>query len=213
METKTITIRVPEETRKRFSDLKKNHVGTVSEFFQQMLDEYSKEKEPEPLPLPQEETEENISDKDTFNELAEESPETKTEPEADQPEPEETTDENQPVKITLELSPVQAFAVRETILNNGFTDDVNEIVNKVDNAIDTSFFGRSIFSGDYKGIFTLMDLDSDDEESINKNIGVALINHFISAIVFGPGDLNTPVSQNMLKVFLQEQKADEPEED
>jgi len=209
METKTISIRVTEEDKERFFDMKnKSNAGTSSEFFQQLLDNSSKEREPvpEPLPLPQEEAEENIFDKDTFNELAEESPETKTEPG-------QTTDDNQPVKITLELSPVQAFAVRETILNNGFTDDVNEIVNKVDNAIDTSFFGRSIFSGDYKGIFTLMDLDPDEEESINKNIGVALINHFISAIVFGPGDLNTPVSQNMLKVFLQEQKADEPEED
>ena len=83
----------------------------------------------------------------------------------------------------------------------------------MDEAIDTSVFGNSLYSGMYKGIFTPMDIDIDNMESINKNICTALINHFISSIVFGPSDLYTPVSQNDLKVFIQEQDADESEEE
>ena len=112
--------------------------------------------------------------------------------------------EPEDIEITIKLNPVQAFALRETILNEGFAQEVNRIVFKVDNANDTTFFGSRLFSGDYKGVFLEMDLDMENDESINNNMVIALINHFIASIVIGTHDLNTPITQDMLKDFLQE---------
>ena len=91
-------------------------------------------------------------------------------------------------------------------------DVILDVVDKIDNAKDNSFFGNDLYSGAYKGMFSAMDLDFEEEDSINENMGIALINHFMSSIIFGAGDLNTPITQKLLKAFMQEEKTiDKPE--
>ncbi len=211
--TETLSVRIPVDVKTRFLELfDQSAISSKPELFKNILDSYIEkdvppivEEKEQPLPsLEKEETPEN-----EYN--LEEVIETELEPIIE--EKEEILSDIEEVdktikEITLKLNPVQLFALRETILNEGFIDEVNRIVEKVDNAKDTSFFGNDLFSGNYKGIFSEMTKNIDSEEAINENVGIALINHFISSIVFGACDLNTPVTQNLLKEFLKEKKAD-----
>jgi len=215
LKTEALSIRVPTEAKEKFLELyDQSTVGSKSKFFQKLMDKYNeKSKEPiiediEQLPLPHEEKiEDNVIE--DLTEVNEPILEDIEDPVIENLSEEKSEIESEDIEVTLKLTPVQAFALRETILNEGFAQEVNRVVFKVDNAKDTSFFGNSLYSGDYKGIFSPMDLDNENVESINENMGIALINHFISSIVFGAHDLFTPITQNMLKDFLQEKPANE----
>lgn len=203
LKTETLSFRVPVELKTEFLEIfNQSDSRSKAKLFKELLDNYRKETSVDPgtapLPSSSEQEEEKTTSEEILNVDIEPS-------DIDTEEsPEENSPENSELEITVRLNPVQAFAIRETILNEGFKEDVNKLVDKVDNAKDTSWFGNSLYSGDYKGVFSPMDLDESDEESINKNMGIALVNQFMSGIVIGAGDMLTPVTRSMIKEYIKE---------
>jgi len=189
----TLSLRLQTETKTKFQELFENsNLSTKTELFQKMLDNFEKEEEIKPLENktvedpkikdPEEENNETIINEETDND--------------------ETSVDVKELKLFV--NPVQLFALQETVMNEGFIEEVNKVIDRVNEGNDTSFFGNSLFSGDFNGIFSKMKEESENEEDLNENIGVMLVNHFISSIVFGPYDLKTPITQRHLKTFLQE---------
>lgn len=191
-QTETLAIRVPIEVKKQFLELyDSSSTGSKSELFKTLMDNFKEptdKRETKAIenPFPHQE---NLINADS-TEITEENLEPAFE------------------EITIKLNPVQAFAVRETILLPYFAEETNKLVNKIDNGIDNSFFGNQLYSGDFKGIFTELDIEAQGEEAIKKNMAAALINHFISSIVFGPYDLHTKINTLILKEFLAEECRD-----
>ncbi len=201
--TETLSFRVPADLKTEFLEIfKQSDAQSKPKLFKELLDKYKKETSEKPDANPVTESsptdilETEIPEEEISEEITVESLEDIT---ADE---EEDIPELPVLEISVKLNPVQVFAIRETILNEGFKETVNKLIDKVDNAKDTSLFGNSLYSGAFKGVFSPMDLDETVEESINKNMGVALVNQFMSGIVIGAGDMLTPVTRNMIKEFI-----------
>ena len=214
VKTETLSLRIPADLKTEFLEIfNQSDVKTKPELFKELLKKYK-----EPVPGEVEEVQETdippSAGREEITETKDEHPaetEEEVSKETQEEMPGEITEkiveesrEPAELEISVKLNPIQVFAIRETILNEGFKETVNKLIDKVDNAKDTSFFGNSLYSGAFKGVFTSMDLDETDEESINKNMGIALVNQFMSGIVIGAGDMLTPVTRNMIKEFIRE---------
>ncbi len=130
----------------------------------------------------------------------------------DDPEPETVEasqePENQFEEITLKLNPVQAFAIRETVLSPEFIRLTNEMVEKVNKGKGNGFFS-DIFTGVYAGCFNEMNLEREDPEAINSNMAAALVNLFMAHLIAGTVDLESHVTKQAIKDFLQEPEAND----
>lgn len=119
------------------------------------------------------------------------------------------TENEKVTEIRIKLNPVQLFAMRETVLGPDFIGETNEEVEKIENAVDNSFFGKRRYSGIYAGVFEKMDPDTENNEVILQNIGAMLVNLFMSNLISGTADLNSPVTDRILQEFINEQNSSE----
>jgi hypothetical protein len=118
---------------------------------------------------------------------------------------------NQFEEITLKLNPVQAFAIRETVLSPEFIRLTNEMVEKVNKGKGNGFFS-DIFTGVYAGCFNEMNLERENPEAINSNMAAALVNLFMAHLIAGTVDLESHVTKQAIKDFLQEPKEEANDE-
>lgn len=124
-----------------------------------------------------------------------------------EPEPEETQEQ----EIILKLNPVQAFALRETVLNPQFIKLSNQLVNKIDAGGRSDMF-TDLYSGAYKGALSELVPEFNENQAINANMAKALVNLFMAHLLFGTVDLDTPVTKKMIKEYLQDQQGSPAEE-
>lgn len=109
-------------------------------------------------------------------------------------------------ELTLKLSPVQVFALKETVLRKSFVDNFNSIVKKVNSGSDSFFDWQDLYSTKYAGIFNELDPDTDQDSAILNNMATTLINLFMALVVTNSQIvLDTPVSKQLIKEFLEEQ--------
>lgn len=114
----------------------------------------------------------------------------------------ETEQQNGFEKIVLELNPVQAFALKETVLFNDFITSTNKTVDKINSGNDNSLFVPDVYSGVFNGVFNHLKEGAEDQETISQNMGSALINLFMATIIFGSVELDTNITKRMIKDFL-----------
>jgi hypothetical protein len=185
MKTETLSFRVPKEFKTSFEETFNNSgESSKAELLKKMIENYTTVEKTEPGQKPEPETEQT----------------TETTLESEQHSEQELSKD-----ICISLNPVQLFAMRETVLKPEFIEKVNKEVDNIDNSRDTSFFGNSLFSGLYAGVFNKMNPDSENEEAISENIAAMLVNLFMSTIISGPGDhIESPVTNKMLKHFILE---------
>lgn len=128
-------------------------------------------------------------------------------PEPIQEEPDIKTEEAEEKQIVISLNPVQYFAIKETILKPGFIEITNKTINKIDNAIDNTFFGNELYSGIYAGVFKKMTGETNESDPMNTNIEAALVNLFMASILTNSEYLDSPVTKEVLKLFIQDKES------
>lgn len=120
------------------------------------------------------------------------------------------TEVNSGILVKLELNPVQFMALRETVISPKFINEMNETVRKVNEGAGLAGFFTDLFSGDYAGTLNELKPLDESEESINHNIGVLLVNLFMSHVLTGGSvELNSPINKRVIRDFLKEGKSGE----
>ena len=118
-----------------------------------------------------------------------------------------------PNEILLNLSPVQLYAIRETVLTEGFAETQNEIIDSLNPENKPFLYFGNLFEPEIqslwiRNIVLTDDLPEDEKETaIRHNMAAFLINMFLMHLIEGKIS-ETSVTAKTLITFIQEQDQD-----
>lgn len=124
----------------------------------------------------------------------------------------------EPNEILLSLTPAQLYALRETVLTEGFAETQNEIIDSLNYKKPGNYYYGQISEADFELlwvrniVFTDSTTPEEKETAIRHNMAAFIVNMFFSQLLRGKLSEVTNVTTKSLKAFIREHSEDVPSE-
>lgn len=104
-------------------------------------------------------------------------------------------------ELSIKLTPVQAFALLETVLSLDFVKKSNKFVTKIGKTNSMAF--DTLYSGAFAGTINKMIEDNSTTENIKENMASTLINVFMAELIGRASNiLDNPIDRRLIASFL-----------